>query len=68
MAQEQFTVSKVKCGGCVKNIQDNVGKMAGVETVSVDIATQQVVVNGSTLDRGAIAAKLVALGYPVVGA
>jgi copper chaperone CopZ len=68
MEKEQFTVANVKCGGCVKNIQDNVGKMAGIESVSVDIATKQVVVSGATLDRTAIAAKLAALGYPEVKA
>ena len=66
MAQEQFTVANVKCGGCVKNIQENIGKMPGVEAASVDLATKQVVVSGSSLDRAAIAAKLTALGYPEV--
>ena len=66
MEKEQFTVANVKCGGCVKNIQTNVGQMAGVDAVSVDIASKQVVVSGPSLDRAAIAAKLAALGYPEV--
>jgi len=68
MTQEQFTVANVKCGGCVKNIQDNVGKMTGIESVNVDLATKRVVVSGPALDRAAIAAKLAALGYPEVKA
>lgn len=67
MAEEQFTVANVKCGGCVKNIETNVGQMAGVESVSVDLATKQVVVSGAALDRSALVAKLAALGYPEVG-
>lgn len=67
MAQEQFTVANVKCGGCVKNIQSGIGQMAGVESVSVDIASKQVAVSGAVLDRAAIAARLAALGYPEVG-
>lgn len=67
MAQERFTVANVKCGGCVKAIQNGIGPMAGVESVSVDIASGQVVVSGATTSRAAIAAKLAALGYPEVG-
>jgi copper chaperone CopZ len=67
MEKEQFTVANVKCGGCVKNIQNGIGPMAGVASVSVDIASRQVVVSGAALDRAAIAAKLAALGYPEVG-
>ena len=66
MAEEQFTVTNVKCGGCVSNIESGLGQMAGVESVSVDLATKRVVVSGAVLDRGVIAAKLVALGYPEV--
>ena len=66
MAQERFTVANVKCGGCVKNIQNNVGQMAGVDSVDVDIAAKQVVVHGPSLDREIISAKLAALGYPEV--
>ena len=66
MAEERFIVTNVKCGGCVSNIKNGLGQMAGIESVSVDLATKQVVVNGAALDRGVIAAKLVALGYPEV--
>ncbi len=66
MAEERFIVSNVKCGGCVSNIETGLGQMAGVESVSVDLATKQLVVSGAALDRGAIAARLVALGYPEV--
>lgn len=66
MAQEQFTVANVKCGGCVKNIENNVGQMAGVDQVSVDLASKTVVVSGAALDRKVIGAKLAALGYPEV--
>ncbi len=66
MTEELFTVANVKCGGCVKNIQDGVGQMAGVESVSVDLVTKQVAVSGAVLDRSALAAKLATLGYPEV--
>lgn len=66
MAEEQFTVANVKCGGCVANIQKSLGQMAGVESLSVDLATKRVVVSGAQLDRAAIAARLAAAGYPEV--
>lgn len=67
MVQLQLQVANVKCQGCVKNIENNIGQMAGVDKVSVDLATKQVAVSGAALDRAAITAKLAALGYPAVG-
>jgi copper chaperone CopZ len=61
--QHILTVQNVKCGGCVANIESNLGKLDGVEKVSVDLASGQVTVEGS-LDRARLSATLAALGYP----
>ena len=65
--QEQFTVRNVKCGGCVKAIQDGLRTLPGVTQVDVVIDGGKVTVEGDTLDRAQLSAKLSALGYPEAG-
>lgn len=62
--QEKFTVKNVKCGGCVKTIEQGLGGLPGVESVTVTIEGGKVDVTGSGLDRAQIGAKLRELGYP----
>ncbi len=62
--QEKFTVKNVKCGGCVKTIEQGLGGLPGVESVTVTIEGGKVDVTGSGLDRARIGAKLRELGYP----
>lgn len=62
--QETFTVKNVKCGGCVKAIEQGLGGLPGVETVTVIIDGGKVGVTGSGLDRAQLSAKLKELGYP----
>lgn len=61
---ERFEVDNVKCGGCAAAIRDGLAELAGVESVEVDIASGQVEVAGSDLDRGELATRLASLGYP----
>lgn len=61
---ERFEVDNVKCGGCAAAIRDGLAELAGVESVEVDIASGQVEVAGSGLDRGELATRLASLGYP----
>jgi len=62
--QEEFTVQNVKCGGCVKAIQEGLARLAGVQSVEVTMEGGRVRVTGDHLDRAALAAKLAELGYP----
>lgn len=62
--QEQFSVKNVKCGGCVKSIQDGLRKLPGVAQVDVVIDGGKVTVEGTALDRAQLSAKLSELGYP----
>lgn len=61
----EIRVKNVKCGGCVKTIQDGLGEIAGVTSVEVDIPTGMVTVEAETDIRSETEAKLAALGYPV---
>lgn len=62
--QERFTVKNVKCGGCVKTIQDGLRALPGVAAVEVVIDGGKVTVEGDRLERAQLAAKLSELGYP----
>ena len=62
--QEEFSVKNVKCGGCVKAIQEGLQASPGVASVAVTIDGGKVQVEGSNLDRAQLSAKLSELGYP----
>lgn len=62
--QEDFTVKNIKCGGCVKAIQNGLQAVPGVAAVDVSIDRGKVSVHGEHLDRAQLAAKLSQLGYP----
>ncbi|HHH46237.1 MAG TPA: copper chaperone [Thiotrichales bacterium] len=62
--QETFEVQNVKCGGCVKAIEEGLATLPGVQSVKATTAGE-VTVEGNALDRQTIEAKLAELGYPV---
>ena len=64
MSTEEFTVQNVKCGGCVKAIQDGLSGLDGVSNVTVAIEGGHVKVEGAALSRDALISKLSELGYP----
>ena len=59
----EFSVTNVKCNGCVKTIEDGLRGEPGVASVEADLEGH-VKVSGSELDRAALAARLAELGYP----
>lgn len=65
--QEHFTVKNVKCGGCVKAIQQGLQNLPGIAAVTVVIDGGHVTIEGATLDRAQLSAKLSELGYPEAG-
>jgi len=65
MEKIEFQSSNIKCGGCVANVENGLKPLEGVNTVSVDIPSNKVTVEGTDLDKTAIEAKLAELGYPV---
>lgn len=66
MEQIELQASKIKCGGCVSNIETGLGEIAGITGIKVNIETNIVSVTGDHLDKEAIETKLAELGYPVV--
>jgi copper chaperone len=53
-----YTVSGMTCGHCVLSVREEVGEVAGVSAVDVDLASGRLVVTGDFSDdsiRGAVA-------------
>jgi len=51
------------CGHCEAAVKGEVGKVAGVSQVTVDLTTKDVVVTGADLDRSAIVAAIEEAGF-----
>ena len=66
MEQLDIQSSKIKCGGCVANIEKGLAEFAGITEVSVEVESNVVSVKGNELDKTVIENKLAELGYPAV--
>ncbi|WP_435747805.1 heavy-metal-associated domain-containing protein [Nocardioides sp. SYSU DS0663] len=59
-----WTVSGMTCGHCEASVREEVGEIAGVESVTADHATGEVVVTSTEpLQRDAVAAAVAEAGY-----
>jgi copper chaperone len=68
MTSTTYTVSGMTCGHCVQAVSTEVGKLAGVTDVEVDLATGAVTVTSDApLEREAVAAAVDEAGYELVG-
>ncbi len=67
MTTLNFTVPGMTCGHCEAAVKGEIGKLAGVDTVDVDLVTKAVVVEGTNLDRTAIFAAVDEAGFEAVG-
>lgn len=63
-----YTVSGMTCGHCVQAVKTEIGKINGVTSVDVDLATGRVVVEGTAPIADAdIAAAVDEAGYELAG-
>lgn len=60
-----LNVPGMTCGHCEAAVKAEVGKVAGVTGVDVDLETKDVVVHGSAVDRAAVVAAVDEAGYDV---
>ena len=60
-----YTVAGMSCEHCVASVTEEVSEVAGVESVSVDLASGQVAVTGTDIDDVAITAAVEEAGYEV---
>ncbi|MBB4664860.1 heavy-metal-associated domain-containing protein [Conexibacter arvalis] len=61
-----YVVSGMTCTHCVASVREEVGEVAGVEVLDVDLASGRLVVSGEAADsQDAIRAAVEAAGYSV---
>jgi copper ion binding protein len=66
MTTKTYTVDGMTCGHCVAAVRAEVGRIPGVETVDVDLATGRLAVSGPTeIDDAAVRAAVDEAGYEV---
>jgi copper chaperone len=63
MREIHYTVPAISCDHCVNAISGEVGKVSGVQTVTVDVNTKLVTVRGEELDDAALRAAIDEAGY-----
>jgi len=67
MSALTFNVPGMTCGHCKAAIESEVGKLAGISSVQVDLDAKVVTVDGVDLDPEAVVAAIDEAGFEVVG-
>ena len=67
MSTRTYSVEGMSCEHCVSAITGEVGKVAGIDDVAVDLDAKTVTVTGETLDDAAVRAAVDEAGYTLVG-
>jgi copper chaperone len=68
MNTETVTVSGMTCGHCVSSVREEIGKIAGVMDVDVDLASGKVVIKADVpLDAATIKGAVEEAGYQLAG-
>jgi len=60
---KDYTVRGIHCGHCERAVKEEVGAVAGVESVDVDLETKLVSVRGDGLDDTQLRAAIAEAGY-----
>ncbi|WP_217921988.1 heavy-metal-associated domain-containing protein [Miltoncostaea oceani] len=63
--ERTYHVDGMTCGHCRVAVLEEVGALAGVDEVEVDLATGRMVVRGDAVDDGAVATAVDEAGYEV---
>ncbi|MCD2105386.1 MULTISPECIES: heavy-metal-associated domain-containing protein [Rhodococcus] len=67
MTTAEYTVSGMTCGHCVGSVKEEVGNIAGVTAVDVELASGRVVVTSDApVSEADVAAAVDEAGYAVV--
>ncbi len=61
----RLVVPGMTCDHCVQAVNDHVRPLPGVDTVTVDLDSKQVLVTGVALDRDAVVAAIDDAGFDV---
>ena len=62
----ELIVEGMTCEHCVRSVTEEVGEVAGVESVAIDLSSGQLTVVGAAIDLDAVRAAVDEAGYAVV--
>ena len=65
MEQRTYTVTGMTCGHCVASVTEEVGEVAGVQSVDVKLETGALTVTGEGISDDAVKAAVEEAGYAV---
>jgi copper chaperone len=65
MSERAYVVEGMSCEHCSAAVRDEVGQVAGVTAVSVDLGSGALVVSGHAVDDDAVAAAVARAGYQI---
>ena len=65
MEQKTYTVTGMTCGHCVASVTEELGELAGVQSVDVVLETGAVTVTGEGVTDSAVQAAVEEAGYAV---
>jgi copper chaperone CopZ len=63
MTERVYEVAGMHCAHCERAVKEELGAVAGVESVAVDVQSNVVVVRGQNLDDGLLRAAIGEAGY-----
>ncbi|GII58734.1 copper chaperone [Planotetraspora thailandica] len=65
MSVKTYTVTGMTCGHCVSSVKEEVGEVAGVAGVDVDLATGRLDVTGDGVSDDAVRQAVEEAGYKI---
>jgi copper chaperone len=61
-----YTVTGMTCDHCVRSVREEVGEIAGITAIDVDLASGRLTVGGEDIRDAAVRAAVAEAGYEVV--
>jgi copper chaperone len=61
-----YTVTGMTCDHCVRSVREEVGEIAGITAIDVDLASGRLTVGGEDIRDEAVRAAVAEAGYAVV--
>ena len=65
MSERTYTITGMTCEHCVRSVEEEVGEVAGVESVDVELASGRLTVSGEQFTDGAVQEAVAEAGYAV---
>ena len=65
MTEITYTVPNMSCGHCEQAVSSELGQVAGVDSIEIDLDTKLVTIRGRDLDGPALRAAIEDAGYAV---